>query len=241
MATKISHPQTANQKEYNRQIERIERFGRKYGVRVSLPSAPKRVTQQELDRVTNLKGKEILKISSVYIADKTAIENLDLQVPENNTINALDLYEALQGDTPLSQGGRTFISHTRFQDNILHSNDTSYEEKILNSFEQNVSQYRPFFRDTMLEWRDKMIDRLGGKAFVDTLTKFEQEFGGITKAEAYNLARLTKWLNKFAARIDEPTVKEVALQEVEEIQSDQTFANAFEDYRKYRRKKYYKR
>lgn len=238
MATKISHPKTANQKEYNRQIDRIERFARKYHIDVHLPDAPKRVTQNQIDKVTDLRGKNILEISTVDVVDLTpyGIEGAKAQ-----TMNAADFFDLVVGDDmTFSEGAKTFKSGTRYQEDVAQHKGAVHEQQAIDSFTENISQYRPFFRDTMLDWRDKMIDRLGMKAFVRILEDFESEFGGIGKAEAYNLEKLAKWLNKFAERIDDPEIKQAALQEVEEMQSDQSFSEAFDDYKKYRRD-YYKR
>lgn len=238
MATKIQHPKTANQKEYNRQIERIEKFARKYHIDVHLPDAPKRITATDIQGVKDLRGRNILEISTVDVVDLTpyGIEGAKAQ-----TMNAADFFGLVVGDDiNFSEGAKAFKSGTRYQEDVRTNRGASHEQQTLDAFAENISQYRPFFRDTMLDWRNKMIDRLGIKSFVRILEDFESEFGGIGKAEAYNLEKLAKWLNKFAERIDDPEIKQVALQEVEDMQSDQSFSEAFDDYKKFR-KDYYKR
>lgn len=238
MATKIQHPKTANQKEYNRQIERIEKFARKYHIDVHLPDAPKRITATDIQGVKDLRGKNILEISTVDVVDLTpyGIEGAKAQ-----TMNAADFFDLVVGDDiNFSEGAKAFKSGTRYQEDVRTNRGASHEQQTLDAFAENIGQYRPFFRDTMLDWRNKMIDRLGIKSFVRILEDFESEFGGIGKAEAYNLEKLAIWLNKFAERIDDPEIKQVALQEVEDMQSDQSFSEAFDDYKKFR-KDYYKR
>lgn len=238
MATKIQHPKTANQKEYNRQIDRIERFARKYRIDVRLPDAPKRVTQNRIDKVSDLRGRKILEISTVDVVD---LIPYGIEGAKAQTMNAADFFDLIVGnDVSFSEGAKAFQSGTRYQQDVAQNKGVVHEQQAIDAFTENISQYRPFFRDTMIDWRDKMINRLGKKAFVRILEDFESEFGGIGKAEAYNLEKLAIWLNKFAERIDDPEIKQAALQEVEEMQSDQSFSEAFDDYKKYRRD-YYKR
>ena len=232
------HSLTPNQKAYNKEVERLKRFGRLHKVNVQIPDRPDRITKQALDKIKNLKGKDILAISTVDVT-KDIDTGERLQTPE--TVNALDLYEQYVGDKPFSAGERQFDSLTRFYDNIEQDNGKDYNEKLLDTFETNLRQYRQTFRDIMGEWKDKMIERLGLKTFLDTLQNFEQEFGGIGKAQAYNFDQLTQWLNRFAERIDDPDVRQAALNEVEEIQSNSMLRQEFDDYKKFRRKSHYKR
>lgn len=240
MAKKFQKPTTRNQYEYNKQIERIERFARRYHIDVHLPNTPERVTKNKLDELKDLKGKKILEVATVDVMTDEPLDEYDVEELRQETINALDFYNEVVGDVPLQKGKKQFISRTKYEDNVKRQYGISWEEQQMKTFEQTMRQYRQEFSDIMLNWRDDMIEKLGVETFFDLLKEFEQEHGGIGKAEAYNLGRLAKWLNKFAERIDDPDVRQAAIEEAEYIQSDKSIEAAFYDFKKFNRKNYYK-
>lgn len=231
---------TANQKEYQKQIDRMKRFEKKYHVKVDMPEQPKRITKKDVQELKELKGKKLLERSTVEIAAQVPLHEEEFQVGEQ--VNALEFLEAItNGSDDLQANSKAFISQTRFQQSAQNGEGQQWEDTYIQSFEEGLSQYRPEFQNIMSKWARSMAKKLGITTFVNTLQSYEQEFGGIGKAEAYNLSYLVKWLTKFAARIENPKVREAAIHEIEEMENDKSLYQDYYDYKAFKRKQYYRR
>lgn len=215
MAKTFKKPTTKNRKAYNAEIERILRFAKKNKIKVDLPETPARVTKKQLNKVKKLKGKEILKISTVPT--------------QQGAVNAYELFESVAGDKSFAQGKYEFNAARQGLENLATENVVSHEQWELQSFYEGLSKYRPYFVDIMHNWADKMINALGLDEFIEQLKDYEAEFGGISDFEAYDRTTLAVWLERFAARIDDEETRAAAYEEIDIIQNDSNFREEWEN------------
>lgn len=95
-------PTTKNQRQWNKEIERIIRFELTHkGIKVKLPEKPKRVTKETLKELHRTRGKKILEQSVVNIP-KNVQKYFD-RVDENGQLTGLDFFEQATGETDLKK------------------------------------------------------------------------------------------------------------------------------------------
>lgn len=162
---KYIKPTTANQRQWNREIDRLLRFQKEHkGINVPIPEKPKRITKTKLKEIKAMKGKKILEKSTVNVP--TNDPNRELKAGE---MNAKEYFDKVVGqDKTLKEGEKTLKSNIEYDTErakMLDEIKDDYTETELQSIIESG------------EFPDSVIDDISmgaGKTFADnTIEEFK--------------------------------------------------------------------
>jgi len=236
---KFADPKSKNQKLWNEEIDRLLRFENKHnGVKIHLPKKPTRVTKHELSDLKELKGRKILEISSIEVAENDPLRDL-----QKGEMNAAEYYNKVIGDRPLNKGGSKYLNqHLQLErqrqqnQRVVTPENEEIELELAEQeqpfspvtaneitemeFTQQLSAFRPEFQELVGNWADELISEMGENEFYESLREYQNEVGTIGRKEAYSKKSLVEWERKFVERLPQGSVSretgERLLQELEE-------------------------
>ena len=236
---------TPNQKAWNKEIERLIRFGKKHKIQMDLPEKPKRVTNKSLGRIHSIRGRKALKIGYIKVKRPTVFTTrtpegkvIKTRVKAGTEVNAETVFNEVAKDTTNIKEKEVEFQALLKEITTPIQNQPSFSESYIDSFEENLDLYStdaPILISSLKKMLDIIQDEIGEDALSDFLREHEQDFGQLDQYMYYGLGKAFNWFRSLAVSLGKAGFTELAGEletEINRYEETDTINYEIVDYRR---------
>jgi len=218
----IKNPTTKNQRAWNREIARLERYEKRHkGIKISYPTKPKRITKKDLHEISQIKGRKILERSTVAIKLNK----------KTHYISAKNFYDLVAKGKTAKEREKEFQKGLKNPPEFYEPNEPtdqeddlpSYADAVIEQWWQEIYRFPKAgeqFREMMKAWEQEMLDEFGKERFAQFLDEMNQSGHPMSVDVAYKAAYRTMYLTHFANLIHDETVRAYFIDYINQLNLD---------------------
>lgn len=202
---------TPNQKAWNKEIERLIRFGKKHKIQMELPEKPTRVTKKSLAKIHAIRGRKALKIGYIKVERPTVFTTrtpegkiVKTRVKAGSEVNAETVFNEVAPDTPnIKSAEMEFLAKVQEITTPIEKQPT-FSESYIDSFKENLGMYTtdaPILISALNKMLDIIQGEIGEDGLSDFLRQHEQDNGALDQYMYYGLGKAYNWFRSLAVSL----------------------------------------